>query len=132
METAPQLLHIRRPDCGRRAEKPTTHRSHAMPHTPSRPTRSPVPALALLALALCTAGVVAQPKPGDGQTRERRGPPAEALAACKSLASGAACEFTGPRGSVSGTCFAPQQGLALACRPKDAPAPNGAASGPKR
>ena len=46
-----------------------------------------------------------------------KGPPAEALAACKSLASGDACEFDGPQGKASGTCFAPQQGMALACRP---------------
>ena len=52
-------------------------------------------------------------------------------AACKSLASGATCNVSGPQGNVSGTCFAPQQGLALACRPKDAPAPGGAAPGSK-
>ena len=62
---------------------------------------------------------------------ERRGPPPEALAACKSLASGATCNVSGPQGNVSGTCSAPQQGLALACRPKDAPAPGGAAPGSK-
>ncbi|MCB1911042.1 MAG: hypothetical protein R3E45_12080 [Rhodocyclaceae bacterium] len=60
---------------------------------------------------------LAQPAGGG-----RKGPPAEALAACKSLASGDACEFDGPQGKASGTCFAPQQGMALACRPKDAPA----------
>lgn len=74
---------------------------------------------------------LAQPA-GGARQGPPQGPPPEALAACKSLASGAACEFSGQRGAVSGTCFAPQQGLALACRPKDAPAPDGAASGPKR
>ena len=58
---------------------------------------------------------------GQGQERreggERRGPPPEALAACKSLASGAACSFTSPRGAVSGSCFAPE-GKPLACRPQ--------------
>ena len=68
---------------------------------------------------------VASAQPAGGA---RLGPPAEALAACKSLASGATCEFSGPQGAVSGTCFAPQQGMALACRPKDAPAPGGAES----
>jgi hypothetical protein len=91
----------------------------------------------LAALALvCVAWVVsmmiaslasAQPARGAPQ-----GPPPEALAACKSLASDAACSFTGRRGDVTGTCFAPQQGMALACRPKDAPAPDGAASEPRR
>ena len=51
------------------------------------------------------------------------GPPPEALAAFKALTSGAACSFEGRRGAVSGTCFAPQQSLPLACRPKDAPRP---------
>ena len=72
---------------------------------------------------------VASAQPAGGA---RPGPPPEALAACKSLASGATCEFSGPRGTVSGTCFAPQQDMALACRPKDAPAPDGAASGSRQ
>lgn len=89
-------------------------------------------ALALVGLAWVvsmTIASVASAQPAGGA---RQGPPPEALAACKSLASGAACSFSGLRGDVSGTCFAPQQGMALACRPKDAPAPDGAASGPQR
>lgn len=70
--------------------------------------------------------VQAQPAGGNGH----RPPPAEALAACKSLASGAACSFTSPHGSVTGSCFAPQ-GRELACRPANAPAPGRAASGPR-
>ena len=66
---------------------------------------------------------------GGGGGGERRGPPPEAIAACKSLASDAACTFTGPQGSAVGTCFSPQAGLALACRPKNAP--TGAAPGSK-
>lgn len=69
---------------------------------------------------------------GGPQNGPPRGPPPEALAACKSLASDAVCGFNGPQGAVSGTCFAPQQGMALACRPKDAPAPGAAASGSRR
>jgi hypothetical protein len=49
--------------------------------------------------------------------QERHRPPAEALAACKSLASGAACSFTSPRGAETGTCGAPE-GKPLACRPQ--------------
>jgi hypothetical protein len=51
------------------------------------------------------------------QEGEHRQPPAEALAACKALTSGAACSFTGPHRSVTGSCFA-REGKPLACRPK--------------
>ena len=89
-------------------------------------------ALALVATAsgiamMFTAAAFVQPARGAPH-----GPPPEALAACKSLASGATCGFSGPMGTVAGTCFAPQQSMALACRPKDAPAPDAAASGPRR
>lgn len=57
-----------------------------------------------------------QPTQGPGNQEPHR-PPAEALAACKSLSSGAACNFTSPRGAESGTCFAPE-GKPLACRPQ--------------
>lgn len=83
--------------------------------------------LACVAAMLIASAASAQPAGGAPQ-----GPPPEALAACKSLASDAACSFSGPRGTVSGTCFAPQPDMALACRPKDAPAHNGAGSGQKR
>ncbi|MBE0622338.1 MAG: hypothetical protein IH605_17245 [Burkholderiales bacterium] len=95
-----------------------------MPHTLSRSTRSHVPALALLALALCSASALAQPKPGDAPSGDRRGPSAEALAACIALKAGDACSFTDDRGAASGSCWAPE-GRLLACRPKDAPAPGG-------
>lgn len=93
-----------------------------MSHTPSRSTRSHVPALALLALALCSTSALAQSKPDNPPPGDRRGPPAEALAACKTLKSGDACSFTADRGEASGSCWAPE-GRPLACRPKDAPAP---------
>ena len=63
------------------------------------------------------------------RTGERpNGPPPEALAACKALASAAACSFVGRQGQrVSGTCFKPPAGgqgkpagqseMPLACRP---------------
>lgn len=57
-----------------------------------------------------------QGQQGQGNQEHHR-PPAEALAACKSLASGAACSFTSPRGAESGTCFAPND-KPLACRPQ--------------
>ncbi|QDL52989.1 hypothetical protein [Rhodoferax aquaticus] len=81
---------------------------------------------AAMALLLCAATASAQqappngPKPAGGQEQqegpEHRKPPAEALAACKSLAAGAACNFTSPRGAEAGTCGAPE-GKPLACRP---------------
>ena len=84
-------------------------------------------------VSMMVAGAAwAQPAGGPPSSGgERQGPPAEALAACKSLASGAACSFTSPRGDASGTCFAPKEGMALACRPKDAPVQGGAAAGSK-
>ena len=88
--------------------------------------------LLLAGLALVALPGYAQPapqgqRPGQGQSGqpqgtgqgqgERRGPPPEALAACKALAAGAACQFTSPRGAESGSCFAPE-GKPLACRPQ--------------
>lgn len=97
------------------------------------PTASFVVAMALVAAAWGISLMLPVPataQPGGGQQRERpQGPPPEALAACKSLASGAACSFTGRRGAMTGTCVAPQ-GQELACRPKDAP--GGAASAAKK
>ena len=81
----------------------------------------------VLALSVLLAlGVAAQPaapaKSDAGNTppEQHRGPPPEALAACKALASGAACGFTGPRGAMKGSCFAPE-GKPLACRPAHGP-----------
>lgn len=65
------------------------------------------------ALACRPAG----PPPG------RRGPPAEAVAACASLTASAACSFTHRDRTVTGTCVAPPGGASgsLACRPDRAP-----------
>jgi hypothetical protein len=91
-----------------------------------------IAALALVGLAWVISMVIAPVASAQPTGGRRQGPPPEALAACKSLASDAACSFSGPKGDVAGTCFAPQQGMALACRPANAPAPDGAASGPRR
>ncbi|MFT3713393.1 MAG: hypothetical protein QM817_37530 [Archangium sp.] len=59
---------------------------------------------------------------GPGGPGGHRGPPPEAITACASLASGAACNVTFPDGkSVSGTCES--HGSALACRPAHPPPP---------
>jgi len=82
--------------------------------------------LTLLALAAATASAQAPGGQGGGGTGggEHRGPPPEALAACKSLVSGAECSFTTERGSRKGTCWAPE-GKPLACKPAGGP-PKGA------
>jgi hypothetical protein len=79
------------------------------------------------ALTLTALSVQAQPAGGDGP----RKPPAEALAACKALASGQECSFTAPHGAVKGLCWAPE-GKPLACRPEGAPAPGAGASKPAK
>ena len=89
-------------------------------------------ALTLVGTAWALSGLLPQPASAQPAEGQRQRPPPEALAACKSLASGTACKFTGPKGDASGTCFAPRQGVPLACRPANAPPPEGAASGPRR
>lgn len=78
----------------------------------------------MMGLTLCSAALTAccalSAQPMDGRGGPPK-PPAEALTACKSLSSGAACGFTAPHGTLTGTCWAPE-GKPLACKPKDAPA----------
>lgn len=59
------------------------------------------------------------PGPGaqGGPGGEHRGPPPEALAACKGLKADAACGFTSPHGAVQGRCWAPPD-KPLACKPE--------------
>lgn len=65
---------------------------------------------------------VGQPSDNQSQQGKRRGPPPEALAACKGKSSGAECSFQSPRGdNVSGTCFAPKSDLPLGCKPSHPP-----------
>jgi len=85
-------------------------------------------ALQIGLLAIFSSPGWAADSPGGEAPEPHRGPPPEALAACKTLASGAACGFTGPRGSVTGTCWAPE-GRPLACRPNGAPPPGGGTAG---
>jgi hypothetical protein len=58
---------------------------------------------AAIVLVVTVLGVlaVAQSSPAD---EEHHGPRPEALAACKDKTEGAACEFDGPKGHVTGTC----------------------------
>ena len=79
-----------------------------------------------LLLASACVGAVAMAQPAGGQGGSRT-PPAEALAACSKLTSGAACSFTGTQGTATGTCFAPE-GKPLACRPSGAPPQGGSSS----
>lgn len=62
-----------------------------------------------------------------GHPGGRRGPPPEAIAACKASNTGDVCSFESPHGSLKGTCFAPDTEHPLACRPKGPPPPPQAA-----
>ncbi len=77
---------------------------------------------ATAALLWC-AVALAQPSPGQGGQNGEPPPrpPQEAFDACKSLASGASCSFTGMQNTkVQGTCWAPEN-KPLACKPAQAP-----------
>lgn len=81
-------------------------------------------------LLLASVAAFAQPQGGPPPGGEHRGPPPEALAACKTAKAGADCTFTQGERSMKGSCWAPE-GKPLACRPKDMPPPPpGAASAP--
>jgi hypothetical protein len=85
-----------------------------MPHLFARTARP------LLLLSLCALSLAAAAQPsggGQGGQQQPPAPPAEALTACKSLSSGAACSFTGQKGKETGTCFTPSSDKPLACRP---------------
>jgi len=75
-------------------------------------------------LLFAALGAAAQPPAGPGgpSPGEHRGPPPEALAACKTAKAGADCAFTHDGRTLKGSCWAPE-GRPLACRPKDAPPP---------
>ncbi len=51
------------------------------------------------------------------ERRPRRGPPPEAVQACKQLKMGDRCSFVSPHGKLSGSCWRPNDNLPLACRP---------------
>lgn len=70
-----------------------------------------------LLIVLSTTGAWAQGQPQDGPRGKGEGrPPAEAIAACKSVESGGTCTFSSPKGTVTGTCDGPE-GKPLACVP---------------
>lgn len=70
-------------------------------------------ARAVLLAGLFFSASLLSAQPADGQGRK---PPPEALDACKAAKAGQGCNFTSPKGTVNGTCFAPE-GKPLACRP---------------
>ena len=93
---------------------------------PARASRLLASAWFVVAVA-CAGNALAQSPPAGGKEQGRRGPPQEALAACKSLSTGDACSFTA-RETHQGTCQAlggksASEGKPLACRPSDAPDP---------
>ncbi len=94
-------------------------------HSFLRRARPGSAALLGCALALCGSAALAQPRSGEGRPGgERRGPPAEAISACKAAKAGDACGFTSERGTATGSCWAPE-GKPLACRPSGAPPAGG-------
>lgn len=83
------------------------------------PRRSVV--LALAAGLIFAGSLAAQPAPGQGGNGQPpRKPPQEAIDACSGHNAGDVCSFTGRRGTMEGTCFAPAD-RPLACRPTNAP-----------
>jgi hypothetical protein len=82
--------------------------------------------LALTAPAtFAQTGGSAEQGPGQKGSERHMGPPPEALAACKSKKAADPCSFTSPHGSVSGSCWAPED-RPLACRPDQGQAGPGA------
>jgi len=94
-------------------------------------------AVGLCGLLAAGAAVAQQSPPANGgqdkgpPDKEHHMPPPEALAACKSLASGAACSMTTPRGTLTGTCGGPE-GKPLACRPAHPPQGGGQGKPPPK
>ena len=87
------------------------------------------PAL-LCGLLFAAANAIAQPPSGPPPGGDHRGPPPEALAACKTAKAGADCSFTQEGRTMKGSCWAPE-GRPLACRPTGMPPPpSGGASAP--
>jgi hypothetical protein len=82
----------------------------------------------LITLALFVVAVIASidvvtaqtPSPAQGGdvNGEHRGPPPEAIAACKTAKPDQACSFTAPVGTVTGNCWQPDANHPLACRPE--------------
>jgi hypothetical protein len=75
----------------------------------------------ICSLLLAALGASAQPQ-GGPPPGEHRGPPPEALAACKTAKAGADCSFSHDGRTMKGSCWAPE-GRPLACRPTGAPPP---------
>lgn len=75
---------------------------------------------AFLPMCLWAASAVAQTPEKGGSEDPRRGPPPEAIDACKSLASGAACSVNLGSKTIKGACWAPE-GKPLACKPDGGP-----------
>ncbi|MFO0712734.1 MAG: hypothetical protein U0353_22975 [Sandaracinus sp.] len=64
--------------------------------------------------------------PGGPHADARRGPPPEAIAACRSRSAGASCSVTPPGGrALAGTCEMPPGSSTLACRPAGGPGAHG-------
>lgn len=81
---------------------------------------------AILALLLAGLATTACAKPDRGDGEGRRGPPPEAIKACKGKSAKDACSFTGRHDdTVKGTCFVPPDVDELACAPEGGPPQRG-------
>jgi len=79
----------------------------------------------ILTTLLCVAGLRPAMSQPPGEPGQHRAPPPEAIQACEGTSSGMQCSFTTDRGSMTGTCWAPE-GKPLACKPAGNP-PSGSA-----
>jgi hypothetical protein len=66
-------------------------------------------------------GAQGQQSPMTGQGNGMRQPPQAALNACANQSQGAACSFSTPNGTISGTCLTPPNQSALLCVPAGGP-----------
>ena len=84
--------------------------------------------IALLSM-LVAAAPLSQAAPGD--RGGHRGPPPEAIEACSGKSENDTCSFSGPRGTVEGSCIILPREETLACAPEGGP-PEHSGQGRKR
>ena len=72
-----------------------------------------------VAAAALSFSLFAHAQPPNGQQRERRGPPPEAIEACSGASEGQECVVETPHGTLEGTCRQMPDAEELACVPND-------------
>ena len=90
-----------------------------MKHITSKLTRTSILVSTITIATTIATTALARPDDSEGGKRGKRGAPPEAIEACVDKTVDEFCEFTGRRGSVSGTCFLPSEDSSeLACKPE--------------